>query len=491
MSFFGRRNKVERIPRDIDIIHSHSDAQHICWMKLFPLCVHNEEITLNDHRRFHLRFYFPRRESVEIKPRFERVIIMINGLDEVEYYTLYDQLGAAFAARNIASVLIPLPDHLHRHHKFRREEIQLTSEQKKWRPSMDMDIEPLIMYERYSQLMNEIQILTKHIRGINCKDKETICSFYSRYFSPDARISLLGYSLGGLAALSAFLKNPNNYNVCVLLSSGVKLLDIEISKVMASDKWKDIILKLQKKWTENKKKGTGEDAQYFEDIFLGYRPETLSEILKEHVRRILFVLGGADPMIHLGDLMKIEPPESGFALLRLPGISHFLAISEAWVGWSEVIIDFITSFEENATHEFLSENEIVRTLAKWQRTYRMFKKDKSTPDFNKLPVDRQQQFISYYEKLIGYVGTPFQAISDVQKESRKMVLNELIEFEKEYQVVGKHRKINDFEQFLKLLEMSVENEEVQQRFLDLFKELNEYTSGVQESAQLIRDATYK
>lgn len=426
MSFLGRKNRVKRLPRDADILHDHSDALHVCWMKLFPTCMHKRELPLDDHRRFHLRFYIPRMKNIEIHPRIKRVVIMLNGLDEVDYYTLYDQLGAGFAAHDIVSIILPMPDHLNRHQKFRKSEKNVTKKEREEKPSDGMTKDPLIIFRRYKQLMDEIETLIEHIRNFRCKEASRSCNFYSRYFDPQVRISILGYSLGGLAALAAFLKDPQRYTACILLGSGVQLGDIEIERVMDTERWEKFVDDLHKKWDTfySKKFNRREDhmlARYFGDIFLGNNPRTLSMELKEHTRKMLFILGGADPMIRLEDLRKITPKDHGFALLGLPGVSHFLAIDEAWIGWSNVIINFIAGFEENATHEFLSEKEVRQKLATYHIEYKIFDEKNKTLRLNKITDNtKKQNFIHLYETLIGYVSTEEQAIEDIFKEAKKM-----------------------------------------------------------------------
>lgn len=427
MSFLGRKNRVKPIPRNIDTLHDHTDALHICWMKLHPMCIVKRKLSLKDHRRFHLRFYIPRAKNIEIQPRIKRVVIILNGLDEVDYYTLYDQLGAGLAIHDIASILLPMPDHLNRHQKFRKPEKDMTPQETEERPSKALISNPLTIFHRYEQLIGEIDTLVRHIRGVSCREVNRSCRFFSEYFDPNARISILGYSLGGLAALAAFLKDPQQYTTCILLGSGVQLGDIEIERVMDPKTWKKFIDDLHKRWNtfySSKKFRSTKDrmiTSYFGDIFLGNNPKTLSLKLKEHTRRVLFILGGADPMVRLEDLRKITPKDHGFALLGLPGVSHFLAIDEAWVGWSKVITDFIAGFEENATHEFLPEKEIRQKLATYHIEYKIFSEKNKRPMLNKIFNNtKKYDFMRLYRTLVGYVGTEEQAIEDILKEVKKM-----------------------------------------------------------------------
>ncbi|MCK4391073.1 MAG: hypothetical protein KAV83_12655 [Desulfobacterales bacterium] len=63
MSDYGARgSSVWHIPRenenDCQIIHT--DANHVCIMKLCPAADADPSIPVDDHRRFHIRYYIPR-----------------------------------------------------------------------------------------------------------------------------------------------------------------------------------------------------------------------------------------------------------------------------------------------------------------------------------------------------------------------------------------------------------------------------------------------
>jgi len=374
MSYISYSSEVEHINRDEDKILAYQDNTHVCLFKLFPLCRQKHNISYEDYRRFHLRFYLPKENVMDKEKKVERIIIMFNGLNEVEYFTLYNQLGYAFASNGIASVLLPLPDHLNRNARFRYK--NPNEEQKRLTPFDTLYERPLDTYKTYLQLMNETDLLVSHLRGHNCSLKGD-CDFFKHTFEKDLKISVLGYSLGGLAAMATFLKNRENYSACFLLNSGVTLSDINTAHMKKRDKWKRFVKKLQKEFADKSifisKKDTAY-SNYFNQIFLGNQLLFLVEELKEHSKRVLFIFGGSDSTVPFKDFKDLEEEGYGLALFKIPGIKHFLAIDKEWTKWFDFVVNLIIEYKSNAERELYTYYDLMNKFVEFQRRYNIFQK---------------------------------------------------------------------------------------------------------------------
>lgn len=368
MSFTQREfSKVKIIDRQQDIIIDYVDDNHARLMKLFPVCHEIEppdEIT--NYRRFHVRLYLPEKVFKDKKCRSKKCFIMLNGLDERFNYSLYDQIGKGLARSGYASVLLPLPNHLNRNIGFRSGKLNQIDQ-----PSDSFITEPEKIIEAYKQVIGEIDILIHHIQH-NCKyaDDHECCSFFNRYFDHNTQVSVLGYSLGGLVALSYFLLRKNSLNSCIMLNSGAKLSQIDVSHFIEKEKWD----KMVKSLSANRHTYANSDEKvWFEKIFLGLEEENIKDALAEQSNKILFILGGADSVTRRKGIMTIEPDHHGLAILQLPGIHHFVSSDIHWDQWFPIVLQTITSFDYSASQESLSANDIIDTLIEYHNKYGIIK----------------------------------------------------------------------------------------------------------------------
>lgn len=358
-------SKVTYFDRTKDFTVLAKDEVHVRIYKLFPMC-RKRIVKTTDYRVFHLRYYIPREIFDDKTKKVKKLFIMFNGLDEVDHFTLYDQIGQGLAKYGYASVLLPLPNHLNRNPKYR-----FKDPRKIERPSQMFLKERNKIFSIYLQLLDELRTLIKHING-KCRSRKrsSACGFYNHFFSSDTIISLLGYSLGGLAALCAFLVNRNQINSCIMLNSGAKLDDIDVSAFMRLDKWKDMVLGIQKDW--DIPQDMSMEARLFEKVFLGKNTSLLKIELKEDSRRICFIIGGSDSVTKYKSIIDIEPEEHGLATLKLPGINHFLTLDMQWNKWFKLVVATIAQFDDSASCEILTPSQIVTDLMYYQSKYRLF-----------------------------------------------------------------------------------------------------------------------
>ena len=362
------RSKILQLDnRDKDFYVDFSDDAHVRVMKLFPFCWLPSPPSNDSFRRFHLRFYFPREIFQDKKIKADKIFIMVNGLDETSYFSLYDQIGQGLAKNGFASVLLPLPNHLNRNPQYR-----FFDEKKYEKPSDTFLKEKGKIFLAFSQYMNEIKILTEHLTN-HC-DKSVYncnCKFYSDLFVKNPKISLLGYSLGGLAVLSCFLNRPTNYNTCVLLNSGSKLGDIDVSHFIEIEKWKRMVKGLKRDWKQKRNSISFKTKhKIFEKVFLGNHEDDMREELEELSRRVLFILGGADTVTKYESIKVLEPKDHGLSVFKIPGLHHFLALDTEWNTWFDIITTMISRFEENSNRSILSYTEVLNELIEFNRKYK-------------------------------------------------------------------------------------------------------------------------
>ncbi|MCD4811452.1 alpha/beta hydrolase [bacterium] len=266
---------------------------------------------------FYLRFYFPKKQMTTINSKSERLIIMFNGLNEVNdvNFSLYDRLGKSFASMGFPSVLFPTPFHLNRSaidnrnfknyndweerpHDFSKKLIKI--------PTVPLKKRPYCLYMNYIQIIYEYNIFrhlidhefnrvkrcdSYNIPKVNKEEKY----FYNQHFTnKKTEVNLLGYSLGGLYALSCFSKNPDNVNSCTLLNAGASLDQMNLTKFVKKDVWEKIAnnLKTVNNW--------GCDPEILSDILTDPNYGIINNVffdspLKDEIDRVgkklLFIMG--------------------------------------------------------------------------------------------------------------------------------------------------------------------------------------------------------
>jgi len=377
-------NKFEIIDKDCYKSHGGSNgSNHICIMKRFPTCY--IEGNPKDYQKFHLRFYFPKKTIANDKEKVSRIVVMINGINEIDYFTIYDQLGEKFAGHNLASVLLPLPDHFNRHpkHRLEKEDMRKPSDEL----LNDTDNGPKLAYKSYLQIMSELDILLKHLQyDESCSDENTTCRFFKKLFSSQTKVSILGYSLGASVALAHFICNYKNYNTCFSLSGGIKLGDLRTElpggkQLFPQKAWDDFVKNLEKQWRKRQiditspTLSTERNIEYentFEEIYFGHFEDIFEDKLKNHTRKILFILGEKDSIIRYD---KVASSRHGLSIFKIPGLDHLIAIENEWSKWNDVVVDLINSFEKNAAYELRTHEDVIAGLVKFEQKYKIFEKE--------------------------------------------------------------------------------------------------------------------
>ena len=257
-------SKVKLLDRYKDIIIDYVDENHVRIMKLFPFCKEKKTPSVDSYKRFHLRFYIPKSIYNDKFHKITKCFILLNGLDEISFFTLYDQLGKELCNHGYAAILIPLPNHLNRNLGFRVHDLNKIET-----PSESFLTEPEKIYLAYKQFIEELDILINHVKNKKCfKPDSECCAFYKYFFDDNVRISIIGYSLGGLGALSYYLLNKDLINSCILLNSGAQLEDIDVSDFISINKWNRMVRQLHLHKEKFYMKNDPID-RFFDMLFLG------------------------------------------------------------------------------------------------------------------------------------------------------------------------------------------------------------------------------
>jgi hypothetical protein len=153
---------------------------------------------------------------------------------------------------------------------------------------------------------------------------------------------VIGYSLGGFAAQSVFMSWPFLIRSCSTLLSGGALRELSPTAFASPEEWQTVLHSLRYelddgmlggRYGADKNKPAGLDR----DLFL-YFQRTFYEVFQQEYRgsfrsrlaafrqRMLFVVGGDDPIVRPQSVLDSAPP-GGINLLEIGGLGHFLGAS--------------------------------------------------------------------------------------------------------------------------------------------------------------------
>lgn len=381
-------SRIRYVDRHKDEILVHEGAKYVCLMKLFPMCGFDDTPDGEDYRRFHMRFYIPREYFNDARKKIDRVIIMTNGLNESDDYLLYDQLGSDFASLGLAAVLLPLPNHLNRHPRYRLDKPD--NERIKVKLSDALVREPLLLYNGYLQCKKELAELRNHINWKRfdetavepCKGRHRNgpCSFYSHFFAEEVRVSYFGYSLGGATVISDFLDSEQGLNACFLLNPAINIPKIKSDKIdkmhiASKETWEKYVPELM-----SAMRSYPEKDKMFEEIVIGAYIQESPKLLKKHGHRLLFIFGGSDDFTEYKNSEPIVPEKWGSGMFIIPGIDHLVAHSEEWKKWRMLVVKLISNFEENAARRVITRQELEETIAGKELNEIMKKSDSNISD---------------------------------------------------------------------------------------------------------------
>jgi hypothetical protein len=151
-------------------------------------------------------------------------------------------------------------------------------------------------------------------------------------------VHMVGYSLGGFLAQSAFFAWPYAISGSVTLFGGGELRKLSPTAFAQPEEWQSVLhslrYELDRAMTEGSQRPEGDavqgidqaDFEYFRrvfyEVFLQYYQGSYRTRLAEFIQRMLFVTGGHDPIVRPGNVLDAGPAE-GVNLINIAGMSHF------------------------------------------------------------------------------------------------------------------------------------------------------------------------
>lgn len=358
-----------------NIITDRDSLSHIRIMKKFispPISAERRVIDKweeDGQNEFYLRFYLPKKKisHKDKNKRIDHLIIMFNGLDEILGYDLYDVLGAQFAEQGYASVLLPTPYHLNR----RILNVEETEKKGKTRYYKPTDIaqgkNADLFFYNFKKSIKELA----HLIGIVGKNETEDYGFYNTYFSDKTKITLFGYSLGGLRVLTSYLLLGGNHNIhsCITFNTGPDLTRAKVKTINVDEEvWNETLRILEEKVKE-RILNVGENKEFndfFKWLYLGGIDEGLTNRLKLHSNNCLSIQSGGDTTVNVDSHNHISDPKHGLHRLIVAGVDHNPTEDVKWENWlikiSANIIHFIKGSDEDHYSRKGLEKEILEIL---------------------------------------------------------------------------------------------------------------------------------
>jgi hypothetical protein len=152
-------------------------------------------------------------------------------------------------------------------------------------------------------------------------------------------VHVIGYSLGGFVAQSVFMSWPYLVDSCSTLFSGGPLRELAPTAFADPEEWQTVLHSVRYEMDEAMMSGrlnptADEIAGISRELFL-YLQRTFYEVFEQEYRgsyqsrltefrqRMLFVVGGDDPIVKPKSVLDAEPP-GGINMLEISGLGHFL-----------------------------------------------------------------------------------------------------------------------------------------------------------------------
>lgn len=326
-----------------------------------------------------------------------QVAIIFNGLDETieqfedehDLFSFYDELGIALASNGVLAILLPTPYHMNRMLAYKvdrcDDEIKQRAELGEAYIDLTVPTNALIknnfnIYRNHFQGFKELVSLCRCLRG---SDSAPIFESLPAWPSPVShgvatlfrdslhgplRIALIGYSLGGLRALTEYVRDWHDalendrepiFASCVAMNSGGALYGLPNPPWVDPVRWRGMIDDLvgqrlvdveEKRFRgipDNELKEAERHSAFLEDVFLGQAIslDILDRMAPRAAKGMLFVLGGSDDLAPLESLKRLAP-SGGLNVFQVSGMGHLFPYDEAWGKWKKVVFDLISGFVE-------------------------------------------------------------------------------------------------------------------------------------------------
>jgi hypothetical protein len=205
-------------------------------------------------------------------------------------------------------------------------------------------------------------------------------------------IHVVGYSMGGFVAQAVFFAWPFAVSSCTNMFAGGALRDLAPTAFADPEEWQAALHAMRYELDRSFREGYltpydggliagieegdfGYFTRIFYEVFLQYYRGGYSSRVSEFSRRLLFVVGGDDPIVRTKNVLDAGPRQ-GVTLLQIADVSHFpgghlrgdsdsrTAESEQRMHWLPEVGRVIANFSER------SEGLLARTLAECWNVYR-------------------------------------------------------------------------------------------------------------------------
>jgi pimeloyl-ACP methyl ester carboxylesterase len=360
------------------------------------------------NRSFMARLYWSGNQT-------RQVAFIFNGLDETIFsspdpFAFYDQLGESLASEDFLAILLPTPYHLNRVMAFTENEANLRNSATSafpdyTKPSLALMRSNSSIYRNHFQgfretlglyrelLPNTQPAAFKEIPRVECLSP-AVRAFFRDCIEEPARVSLIGYSLGGLRALTEYFRDRYEstkvanrrplFSCCVAINSGGALSTLPNPDWVEKDQWTKMIDELlcqRHEGSVERYNGLSSDEReaasrhyaFLDDIFLGQAVSlnTLSKIDNQVSRRVLFILGGDDQLVPPSSLARLAPT-GGLNIFQIAGMGHMLSYDEAWKHWKPVVFDVIKQFLRTVAKRSASVHGLTEMVALLDHRLRLF-----------------------------------------------------------------------------------------------------------------------
>lgn len=378
--------------RDWVALHAYGPVERYYFRFLSPTCedvfADRGNFDNRANRSFLARLYWNGNAT-------DQVAIVFNGLDETihqfeseeQLFRFYEQLGIHLAQRGILTIVLPTPYHMNRVLAYLDVEVEKQN-RKRIKDSGRRYIDFTVPSNALMQ--NNFNIYRNHFQGF--KETLALCrclcpeqtdgaypglrfpkdaisgealDFFRSALSPGViAIFLIGYSLGGLRALTEYVRDRHGAQVnegryplfrrCVAINSGGALHTLPNPSWVQRARWKKMIedllsqrlvMRVEERFTGIPKQEREEAERYYsflEDVFLG-QAVSVNNLTREDAARMFFVVGGGDDLVPVESLQRLKPP-GGVNILHIAGMEHLYAYDQAWDEMRALVFDLIHMF---------------------------------------------------------------------------------------------------------------------------------------------------
>lgn len=317
----------------------------------------------------------------------KHLLIMVNGMGEFNPHVYSNRgrdtsLCTLLHQSGIATCFLPLPFHFNRMSPADRALLEESRKRRKRairkgkravlsHPTVEKIMRtPARFFLGYEQVKDDIKELTRIIN----KSKRT------GHIPEDVKISLWGFSIGGLGVLGRYFESPQTYHSCILVHSGANFQTLGYYReILTKPQWN----KMKKFWTDIRDALEEENYNYlnkqmpelvslnldelkmFAMLFLGNDHTILVRKTRRNSHKLFLLVGGKDEVASLESVVSTLVPSAGLAICTIPELTHNIHDSQnIWLTYElEVLKAFLDHRPGNKKRKEHGENEIDNAIA--------------------------------------------------------------------------------------------------------------------------------